>query len=127
MLLGPFLRREWVTSIRSSRLFTHRRIAISMVAVFVAGLFLVWDWCGWDRASVSGASRFGLWMFGLIMVAQVALSFQLLSTLASSIAGERDRKSLDALLAARLSSAEIVLGNLAAGALRSLNNMVVTM
>jgi ABC-type Na+ efflux pump permease subunit len=127
MLLGPFLRREWVTSIRSLRWFGDRRNSSAMLSVFVAGTFLVWDWRGLDRASVSGAARFGDWLFGMIMVAEVALAFQVLNTLAPSIAAERDRKSLDALLTTRLSSAEIVLGNLAAGIIRYLNSVAATM
>jgi hypothetical protein len=127
MLFGPFLRREWVTSVRSLRMFRHRLKSVAAVAVAVAGLFLLWDWRGWDRASVSGASRFGLYLFGMVLAVQAGLAFQLLSTLGPSIAGERDRKSLDALLAARLSSAQIILGNLGAGVLRYLNSLVATL
>jgi hypothetical protein len=126
MLLGLFLRREWVTSIRSQRLFSHRRNSAAMMVLIVGVTFLIWDWRGMDRASVSGAARFGNWLFGLVMAAEAMLAFMVASTLAPAIAAERDRKSLDALLAARLTSAEFVLGNLSAGFLRYLNSAAAT-
>ena len=72
MLLGLFLRREWVTSIHSQRLFSYRRNTAAMMVLIVGVTFLVWDWRGMDRASVSGAARFGNWLFGLIMAAEAA-------------------------------------------------------
>ena len=74
---------------------------------------------GWDRASVAGAASFALSAFGLIVAAQALLAPGLVPVMfAPVIALERDRKSLDSLLATPLSATEIVLGTMGAGLLR---------
>ena len=124
MSLGPFLRRELITSVRRGTAFSDRRDAVVLMMAVVAGCVVVWDWWGWDRASVAGAASFALSTFGLIVAAQVVLVLGLVPALvAPAIASERDRKSLDALLATRVSAAEIVLGTMGAGLLRYANGL----
>ena len=80
---------------------------------------MAWDWWGWDRSSVGGAARFALVTFGLIVAALAFLELAWVPGLvAPAVASERDRKSLDSLLATPLSGAEVVLGAAAAGLLR---------
>ncbi len=125
MSLGPFLKRTLITSVRRGTIFSERRGAVLLMAAIVAGCVLVWDWRGWDRSSSVGVGPFALAMFGVLAAAQIVLVLGLVPTLvAPSIASERDRKSLDALLASGFSSADIVLGAVAAGLSRSLNSLV---
>ena len=124
MLLGPFLRREMITSVRSARVIRDRLIAVSLVTGVVAGCVLVWDQWGWDRTSVSAAAWFALVAFGLTAFTQAGIAIGLVvGQVAPAIASERDRKSLDALLTTQLSSAEIVVGTMAAGLLRAANGL----
>src|SRR4051812_20506206 len=100
MGLGPFLRREQLTSVRRGRAYYDRLGALVLVMAIVAGCILAWEWLGWERDSVAGAATFGRLTFAMIVVAQVGLAIVLAAgQVAPGIASERDRKSLDALLA----------------------------
>ena len=124
MFPGPFLKREMVTSVRCARVIRDRLIALLVVAWGVAGCVVVWDEWGWDRTSVREAAWFALVAFGLTAFAQAGIAIGLVvGQVAPAIASERDRKSLDALLATQLSSAEIVVGTMAAGLLRAANGL----
>src|SRR5262245_42495194 len=115
MFLGPFLRRELITSVRSARVIRDRLIALLLVTGVVAGCVFVGDEWGWDRTSGSGAAWFALVALGLTAFAQAGIAIGLVVGLvAPAIASERDRKTLDALLTTQLSSAEIVVGTAAA-------------
>jgi hypothetical protein len=128
MFLGPFLRREMTTSVRSARVIHDRLIALLLVTGVVAGCVFVWDQWGWDQTSVSATARFALVAYGLSAFTQAGIAIGLvLGQVAPSIASERDRKSLDSLLTTRLSSAEIVLGTMAAGLLRAANGLPATL
>jgi ABC-type transport system involved in multi-copper enzyme maturation permease subunit len=128
MVLGPFLRREMITSVRSARVIHDRLMALLLVTGVVAGCVFVWDQWGWDQTSVSAAAQFALVAYGLSAFTQAGIAIGLvLGQVAPAIASERDRKSLDALLTTRLSSAEIVLGTMAAGLLRAANGLVATL
>jgi hypothetical protein len=127
MFLGPFLRRELITSVRSARVIRDRLIALLLVTGIFAGCVVVWDEWGWDRTSVPGAAWFALVAFGLTAFAQAGIAIGLVvGQVAPAIASERDRKSLDALLTTQLSSAEIVVGTMAAGLLRAANGLAAT-
>jgi hypothetical protein len=92
-----------------------------MLLVVVVG-FGFWDYLGWDRSTVAGASRFGLVSFGLAVSALAALGLPIvIPQVSRGIAADRDRRSLDALLASGFSSLEIVLGAMAGGLLRYAN------
>ncbi len=126
MSFKPFLRRKLITSVRRGTAFSERCAAASLMAAMVVGSVLVWDWWGWDRSSVLGMASFAWTTFGLLVATQAVLVLGLVSTLvAPAIAMERDRKSLDALLATEFSSADIVVGKMMAGLLRSANSLVV--
>src|SRR5262249_56481299 len=116
MGIGPFLRREAITSVRHGGARRDRVAALVLMMVIVTGCLGAWGWFGWDRASVEGAAAFGRVTFGLIVAAQVCLAIGMAARqVAPAIASERDRKSLDALLATRLQPAEVVGGAMGAG------------
>ena len=119
MQIGLFIRRELITWARRGTVFPERVAAVIVVVALVAGCVLFWDRLGWERTTIAGAAQFGLSTFGLLMVIQTVLAMALAGR--SSIAVERECKSLDSLLATRLSSAEITLGMMAAGLVRSAN------
>src|SRR5260370_28306864 len=106
MSLGPFLRRELIASVRRGTAFSDRRSAVVLISVVVAACVVVWDWWGWDRASVAGAASLALTTFGLMVTAEVFLTMVFVPAMvAPIIASERDRKSLDSLLATPVSAA----------------------
>src|SRR5262249_56325254 len=112
--LGPFLRREMITSVRSARVIRNRLIALFLVTGVVAGCVLVWDEWGWDRTSVSGAAWFALVASGLTAFTQAGIAIGLVvGSVAPAIASERDRKSLHPLLTTPLSRAEIAVATTA--------------
>ena len=119
MLFGPIFRRELMTSARRSETFANRAATAGLAAAIVGACAGVWDWLGWDRASVAGASAFGLKVFGVLVVMQAIFAMAVVPVeVAPGIAAERDRKTLDALLATRLTAAEVVFGTLGAGLAR---------
>jgi len=119
MLRGPILRRELLIAARRAETYVGRFVGGATVAVVIAACVFGWDYWGWDRTSVAGAKAFGLAVFGLLVGALLVPTIGLIPSVAApGIAGERDRKSLDALLATRLSSADIVLGVMVSALLR---------
>src|SRR4051794_31932866 len=121
MAIGPLLRREDVVSIGGRTLFPGRLPAAAPAGGVVGGGLTVWDWKGWDRVSVAGAAAFSHVAFGLVVAAQVCMAIGFVLPTARVIASERDKKTLDALLATRLSSPQFVLGLVAAGLFRFAN------
>lgn len=124
MALGPFLRRELLTSARRGAVFAERRAVVVLAALVVALCVAIWDGKGKDRASVAGASSFARVTFAWVVAAQAIFAIGLVPILvAPGIASERDRKSLDSLLTTRLSALGIVLGMMGAGLLRYLDSL----
>jgi ABC-type Na+ efflux pump permease subunit len=120
MGLGPFLRRELTRSSRRRGTFWDRAMTATLVTALVAAVVVTWDWWEYDRLSVSGASRFALAMFGIVMGMQTLLVVGVVaSEVSPGVALERDKKTLDALLTTELSSAEIVLGLLGVGLVKT--------
>jgi ABC-type transport system involved in multi-copper enzyme maturation permease subunit len=119
MPVAPFLTRELTTSLRRGTAFSARRSGVLLVTLVLVGCVAAWDWWGWDRSSVAGAASFALATAGLVVAAAAAFALGLVpAAVAPLIASERDRKSLDSLLATPYSAADIVLGSLGAGLLR---------
>lgn len=128
MFLEPFLRRERIIAVRRGRVFTDRLGSAVLVLAVVAGCVGVWLWQGWDRGPIAVGLTFAGTTFGLVVLAQTIMAIALIGGhVAPAIAGERDRQSLDALLATRLSSARIVLGAMAAGLVRAANGLAATL
>jgi ABC-type Na+ efflux pump permease subunit len=119
MQLGLFLRRAMLTSARGPTAFHLRVGAVIVTATVVAGCVSFWDRCGWDRTTVTGGALLGVSTFGMVAGVLTLVAMAIAGT--PSIAAERDWKTLDSLLATRLSTAEIVLGMMVAGLGRSTN------
>ena len=125
MAFGAFIRRDLIVSSRRKKVFSDRVAGLVAFSLVIYGGAATADWLGWDRSSVAGTSKFALAVFSLYIATQVMLASGLMATLVSSaIASERDRKTLDALLATRVSSAEIVLGAMGSGLLRFANSVM---
>jgi hypothetical protein len=77
LFLGPYLRREMITSVRFARVHSDRLIALLLLRGSVAGCVVVWDGWSWDRTSVSEAAWFSLVAFGLAVLAQAGIAFGL--------------------------------------------------
>jgi ABC-type transport system involved in multi-copper enzyme maturation permease subunit len=124
MLMGPFLKRELLCLARRGTARSDRCALAVVAALVVAGCAVAWEWHGWDRTSVAGAAEFALWVFGWTAGLVGLLTIALVPDyVAPAIAAERDRASLDALLATQLSALEIVLGAIGAGLLRLLGGL----
>lgn len=119
MTWGPIFGRELIVASRRRSTYVGRAVGVVVLAVVVGATVALWDWSGRDRASVAGAASLGVWAFSLALALQAAITLGTVpGEVAAGIALERDRKTLDALLATRLSSAEVVAGALASGLLR---------
>ena len=125
MLPGPVFKRELRMASKRRVVFIDRATSPMMVVAMMIAVALIWYYLEWERESLEGIRRFSLAVFGVAVVLMgtgiLGLTTSAVSTI---IAGERDRKSLDAVLASRLTSAEIVLGALSAGLVRSLSGIV---
>src|SRR4051812_19153821 len=119
MVFSPFLRRGLVSSIRKGWAVNDRLMLVLVVSAMIALTVAAWDWYGWDRQSLRGEQEFAIAALAMTGLALAAMAASLTSTrVASAIAGDRDRKALDALLTTELTSAEIVVGTMAEGLLR---------
>jgi len=126
MTLGPFLIREFRISSRRGRIFLGRATSAGVVLAVIGCMGLAWTQAGWERGSVRGMAGFTLQVFAAIVVLQALGAWVgVPGEVAPRIAGERERRTLDALLASRLSSAEIVLGTTAEGVTRYLTGLTV--
>ena len=123
---GPILRRELLATSRRRSTFSDRAvIGLVFLAALAAGTAW-WDHDGRDRASRAGQSRYATAGFGLVLAFGAVMALvSVPNEVAPLIAAERERKTLDALLATRLRSAEVVLGTLAAGLVKQLNVLAV--
>ncbi|WZO98489.1 hypothetical protein EP7_000069 [Isosphaeraceae bacterium EP7] len=122
MFVLAYLRRELIASTRRGTAFSERCTPLILMTAIITACVVVWDWRGWDRSSVAGAASFARTTFGLIVSVEVVSLLCLIPAfLAPAIASERDRKSLDSLLATQASAAEIVGGTLGAGLVRLAN------
>ena len=110
--LTPVLKRELIVAARRGRVVGSRAVFVGFFLVLVLAIFTTWYFASGQVASrrmMSGVAWYSfLWIvlfhFGLVPYRPAA----------ESIAGEKDRRTLDFLLGTRLSSAEIILGKLAA-------------
>jgi ABC-type Na+ efflux pump permease subunit len=122
MPLGPFLRRELLTSSRRSAVFRDRAVSVAVTTGIVAAVILTWNLKGWDRGSLAGMADFTRTTFGFLVAFQVAQTLAPLGT-ARRLAEERERRTLDAVLTTRLSDAQVVLGVIAASLVKPLTGL----
>lgn len=120
MLAGPIFTRELVTAPRRSQHFVSR-------TAYVAGLFVVLC-TAWlvitgtqDIRNASDMGRFGTLVFQLLAPLQLTLlTFISALRTASTVALEKDKKTLLLLLMTRLHNSELILGKLFASSLECL-------
>lgn len=120
MALGLLIKREAQGLARSRRVGRDRVVGVLLVVGVVAGCVVFWDRFGWERGSRPAQARLAQLQFALAAFTLACVAIALVvQQVAPAIATDRDRKRLDALLATRLASAEIVLGSMLAGLLRA--------
>jgi ABC-type transport system involved in multi-copper enzyme maturation permease subunit len=113
---GPILSRELLTAARRPQTYRQRCAPAAL-------MLLILGWASaaahfWHRGefSIADLAELADFAFSSFLLLQIALTFWFVPTfVAGVIAGERERRTLGDLLTTRLTSAEIVLGKLAAG------------
>ena len=116
MDITPILNRELLAATRKTSLWGNRRFFAGMLLTIVLATFGARYY--WDQGQVSDhdmMARVAFQAFLWLLIAHIVVIFVVFwEWAAPSIALEKDRRTLDFLLATRLSNAEIVLGKLAA-------------
>src|SRR5437667_2722087 len=117
MLIGPIFTRELVTAPRRSQHFLYRGVYGTALLVLMCTAWLVLAGTQIIR-SVGDMAKFGSILFFLLAPLQLALlTFLAAIRAASSVAQEKDKKTLILLLMTRLTNHELVLGKLLASLL----------
>jgi ABC-type transport system involved in multi-copper enzyme maturation permease subunit len=110
----PIFRRELVAAARRGQLQSERAYFAAALLGIVLGTFGVWYYLeGW-HASHHLMAGVAFQAFLLIVAVHGLLVVGGATTTAVALAGEKDRRTLDFLLATRLGNAEIVLGKITA-------------
>jgi len=123
--VNPILKRDVIVAVRRREPFRDRIWALAQMLGVMLVVLLVWKWKGWDQ-SAEELMTLARTVFILGVVVQLLQAVGFVFPVSGRIALERDKKSLDALLTTELSSAQIVLGVMTAGILRTLSILVST-
>lgn len=116
-MIGPVFYREAMVAPKRPRLYLSRSIYLLALFLLLCTGYLVLAGTRPLR-SAGDLARLGGWMFLLLAPLQMlVLSFQAAVGAASSVAQEKDRRTLILLLLTRLSGFEVVVGKLAANLL----------
>ncbi len=114
MDITPIVNRELLTATRKTGLWWSRGVSAGILLTIALATFGARYY--WDQGQVSDhdmMARVAFQAFEWMLVAQTGTIFGVFASRAAlSIALEKDRRTLDFLLATRLSNAEIVLGKL---------------
>src|SRR5437764_9351137 len=117
MLIGPIFSRELVTAPRRPQHFLYRGVYGTALFVLTCTAWLVLAGTQLIR-SVGDMAKFGSILFFILAPLQLALlTFLAALRAASSVAQEKDKRTLILLLMTRLSNHELVLGKLLASLL----------
>lgn len=117
MLIGPIFSRELVTAPRRPQHFLYRGVYGTALFVLMCTAWLVLAGTQIIR-SVGDMAKFGSILFFILAPLQLALlTFLAALRAASSVAQEKDKKTLILLLMTRLTNHEVVLGKLLASLL----------
>jgi hypothetical protein len=113
-MLGPIFNREATVVPKRPKTYLSRAVYVLSLFLLLCTGYLVLD--GSRSLMTSGdAARFGGWMFTLLAPLQLLILAALASVgAASSVAQEKDRRTLLLLLLTRLSGFELVIGKLTA-------------
>jgi len=114
LTIAPILFRELVTAARRGRLQADRASYAALLLTIVLGTFGAWYYVEGGQVSHHLMARVGWQSFLWILVAHAFVIMGGAIKGAQSIAAEKDRRTLDFVLATPLGNAEIVVGKLAA-------------
>jgi hypothetical protein len=124
MHLGPILRRELIVASRRQPLFSMRTGVAALMLLVVAGCIVGWSLTESDRTSIRGMAWWAQTAFGSALAIQAfAVLLVVIEDMAQALPRERERKTLDGLVASGLSSAGIVVGVLGAGLIHAVADM----
>jgi ABC-type transport system involved in multi-copper enzyme maturation permease subunit len=116
-MFGPIFVREAAAAPRRPRLYLSRSVYVLSLFLLLCTGYLILAGTQPLRTA-SDFSRFGGWMFLLLAPLQMlVLGFQAAVTSASSVAQEKDRRTLILLLLTRITGFELVVGKLLASLL----------
>ena len=123
-MLGPVFNREATVVPKRPKTYLMRGVYVLALFVLVCTGYLVLDGSR-SLATTSDASRFGGWMLTLLAPLQLLVLSSLAAVgAASSVAQEKDRRTLLLLLLTRLSGFEVVAGKLTATLLSPLSMLL---
>ncbi len=124
--MGPIFRRELVVLSRRRSTYVERAVLAVLVLGVVVACVVVWNYRDADRTMSPGVTRFAHLTYGLVVAVLAVLTLGVVpNEVASGVAGERDRKTLDALLATAMSSAQVVAGATASGLVKWASGLAV--
>ncbi|MEM6980103.1 MAG: ABC transporter permease subunit [Planctomycetota bacterium] len=126
-MLGPVFNREAIVLPKRTSTFTARGVYLLSLFLLMCTGYLVLDGSR-SLAATSDAAKFGRWMFTLLSPLQLVVLSALASVGAtSSVAQEKDRRTLILLLLTRLTGFELVAGKAAATLLSPLSLLLVAL
>lgn len=123
-MFGPIFNREAAVAPKRPKTFVMRTIYVLALFLMLCTGYLVLD--GSRSLATSGdMARFGGWMFSVLAPLQLLVLASLAAVgAASSVAQEKDRRTLILLLLTRLGGFEIVVGKLAATLLAPMSMLI---
>jgi len=120
LIIGPVFGRELVTTPRRGRFYIYRALYPAALMILVCTAWLVLAGTQVVR-DIGDMARFGSILFQILAPLQLALVLFFAALLAaSSVAQEKDRRTLVLLLMTRLTNSELVLGKLLASLLNGM-------
>ncbi len=123
-MLGPIFYREAAVAPKRPKTYLVRGVYVVSLFLLLCTGYLVLDGSR-SLATTADAARFGGWMFSLLAPLQLLVLSSLAAVgAASSVAQEKDRRTLILLLLTRLSGFEVVAGKLSATLLSPLSMLV---
>ena len=123
-MLGPIFSREAVVAPKRSKTYVARSVYVGVLFLLLCTGYMVLDGSR-TLSTARDAAQFGRWMFSLLSPLQLLILSALAAVgAASSVAQEKDRRTLILLLLTRLSGSEIVAGKLAATLLGPLSMLL---
>lgn len=123
-MLGPIFNREAIIAPKRPKTYLGRGIYVTTLFLLLCTGYLVLDGSR-SLATTGDSARFAGWMFTLLAPLQLLILTSLAAVgAASSVAQEKDRRTLVLLLMTRLSGFEVVAGKLSATLLAPLSMLL---
>lgn len=123
-MLGPIFNHEAIVVPKRTKTFLTRGVYVLTLFLLMCTGYLVLDGSR-SMATASDSARFGGWMFTILAPLQLLVLSSLAAVgAASSVAQEKDRRTLLLLLLTRLTGFEVVVGKMAATLLAPLSMLL---